>query len=242
MDSLRAHASVVRPKRFLLCDDATVALALFDLDGTLIDPKPGITKSVQYALHRLGIAVDDADTLVAYIGPPLQDSFVSLAGLSPADALVAVDAYREYFTDTGIFESTVYTGIESALRGLKSDGWDLAVATSKPTVFAERILDHFELRWPFDCVAGAELDGSRRHKAEIVSFVLEAMGTDRAETCVMIGDREHDVAGAKANSIRSVGVTWGYGTARELCGAGADMLVHSVLDLRDALAGLTAAV
>ncbi|GAC1316754.1 MAG: hypothetical protein NVSMB16_13490 [Acidimicrobiales bacterium] len=110
----------------------------------------------------------------------------------------------------------MYTGIESALVGLKSDGWDLAVATSKPTVFAERILDHFELRWAFDCVAGAELDGTRRHKAEIVSFALEAMETDRAETCIMIGDREHDVAGAKANSVYSVGVTWGYGTAREL--------------------------
>jgi phosphoglycolate phosphatase len=222
-------------------DDATVAVALFDLDGTLIDPKVGITRSVQYALGRLGIVVDDADTLVAYIGPPLQDSFVSIAGLSPADALIAVDAYREWFTDAGIFESTVYTGVESSLRQLKSDGWTMAVATSKPTVFAERILEHFELRWAFDRVAGAALDGSTRHKAEIVRCALEATGADRAQACVMIGDREHDVAGAKANCISSVGVTWGYGSARELSDAGADVLVHRVPDLRDALTRLIAA-
>ena len=197
-------------------------IALFDLDGTLTDPRVGITRSVNYTLERFGLEVADPDDLVSYIGPPLQDSFVS-AGLSRDDAWQAVLAYREYFTDTGIFENAVYQGIAEAVAELRGDGWRLAVATSKPTVFAERILEHFELRAAFDVVAGCELDGFRQHKHEVITYALEQLAVTPSPGFVMIGDREHDILGAKRVGIASVGVTWGYGSVDELTAAGADL-------------------
>ena len=215
--------------------DRSVRVGLFDLDGTLTDPKVGITRSVQYALSSAGVSVADLDTLTPYIGPPLQDSFVALAGLSEADAMKAVAKYREYFTEEGIFENVVYPGIRECLEALRSTGWRLGVATSKPTVFAERILDHFSLRSHFEVVVGAELDGTRRYKDEVIRHALRRLEVAAHESCIMVGDREHDIIGAKVVGIRAVGVTWGFGTAEELSGAGAEVLVTHVGHLTQAM-------
>lgn len=212
-----------------------MGVGLLDLDGTLTDSKVGITRSVQYALRRAGVDVADSETLIPYIGPPLQDSFIALAGFSQADAIRAVASYREYFAETGIFENAVYPGIPKCLEALQARGWRLAVATSKPTVFAERILDHFSLRTHFEAVVGAGLDGSRRQKHEVITAALSELGVATDERCVMVGDREHDVTGAKTAGLRSVGVTWGYGSVQELSEAGADLLVHAVADLPEAM-------
>ena len=212
-------------------------VALFDLDGTLTDPKVGITKSVRHALARVGVDAPDLDALVVYIGPPLQDSFVSIAGLSEADAAEALIGYREYFADRGLYENEPYVGIADLLTGLADDGWTLAVATSKPTVFAERILDHFGLRAHFAVVAGAELDGSRRHKHDVIDHALVQLGCG-PEGCVMIGDREHDVLGAHRHGIPAIGVLWGYGSREELEAAGADRIVATISQLAAGLASV----
>lgn len=212
-----------------------VPVAVFDLDGTLTDPKVGITRSVHYALVSLGVDVDDLEFLTAYIGPPLQDSFASIAGLSAHDTAKAVGKYREYFTETGIYENRVYPGIPECLGFLGVSGWRLAVATSKPTVFAKRILAHFHLRSHFEAVVGSELDGSRRHKPHVITHALALLGVDAGPGCVMVGDREHDVMGARRVGIRTIGAAWGYGMAAELTDAGADLLVHDVGDLPEAM-------
>jgi phosphoglycolate phosphatase len=203
---------------------------LFDLDGTLTDNRVGITRSVQVALAGVGVH-REPDELLAWIGPPLQDSFVALGGLGEATALRAVEVYRARFAEVGLYENAVYDGIEGALAELGSRR-RLAVATSKPTVFAERILDHFGLADAFDVVVGAELDGSRRHKPEIIGHVLGRLGVGRA---VMVGDREHDVAGAAACGIPCCGVLWGFGTEAELVAAGAATLVPTVGELAAAV-------
>lgn len=213
----------------------SVSVGLFDLDGTLTDPGVGITRSVQYALGSFGIEVTDLKTLTAYIGPPLQDSFVALAGLSESDAAKAVAKYREYFLESGIYENVVYPGIADCLSSLCAAGWRLGIATSKPSLYAEQIAVHFSLRSNFEVVAGAELDGTRRHKHDVIAHALDVLGIVGGEECVMVGDREHDVIGAKSVGIPSLGVTWGYGTAAELTDAGADLLVHDVLDLPESM-------
>jgi phosphoglycolate phosphatase len=212
--------------------------ALSDLDGTLTDPKVGIIRSVQHALQHFGVPASDLDSLTAYIGPPLEDSFEVLAGFSGAQAVEAVRVYRERFTDIGIFENVVYDGITDALDALRADGWVLAVATSKPTVFAERILGHFALRDRFAAVAGSELDGSRRHKRDVIAYALELLGRDPDPDVVMVGDREHDIRGAQAWGLRTVGVTWGYGTEQELLQSGADCLVDEIPALAEAVGSM----
>lgn len=212
-------------------------VGLFDLDGTLCDPKVGITRSVQYALVSAGSSVTDLEMLTPYIGPPLQDSFMALGGLSETDAIAAVAKYREYFTQIGIFENVVYPGIPSCLSSLLAKGWRLGVATSKPAVFAERILEHFSLRSYFEVVAGDELDGSRRQKHEVLRHALHLLEVAADADCIMVGDREHDVIGARSVGLSAVGVTWGYGTVQELTAVGADLLVHNVGDLAEALQG-----
>lgn len=163
--------------------------ALFDLDGTLTDPKEGITRSVQHALHHVGVPAADLDLLTPYIGPPLEDSFESLAGLSRVQAREAVEVDRERFTDVGIFENVLYDGITDELDTLVAHGWRLAVATSKPTVFAERILEYFGLSDRFAVVVGSGLDGSRRHKPEVIAHALELLGQEPGPDVVMVGDR-----------------------------------------------------
>ena len=202
-----------------------------DLDGTLTDPMEGITKSVQYALHHLGIEVDDLYSLCKFIGPPLRDSFITYYSLSEKQADVALLKYRERFKDTGIFENKVYEGIDELLHKLSDDNRMLLLASSKPTVFVERILEHFGLRNYFSFVGGSNLDGTRVHKDEVIRYVLDRAKVRDLSASVMVGDREFDIVGAKKNGLDSIGVLYGYGSAAELSGAGATCLVENVHEL-----------
>ncbi len=206
---------------------------LFDLDGTLTDPGLGITNSVAYALERYGIRVDDRRTLYPFIGPPLVDSFMRCFGFSAADARAAVDVYREYFTDKGIFENEVYPGIPALLARLRSAGLKLIMATSKPEAFAVRIAEHFGIAAYFDCIAGAAMDETRTQKWEVIEYALGRCGvTDRASV-LMVGDREHDVLGAKRCGVACLGVLYGYGSREELTLAGACSVVDTVAAVGD---------
>lgn len=209
---------------------------LFDLDGTLTDPMVGITKSVQYALKKYGIIEEDLWNLTKFIGPPLSQSFRNFYGFSEEESHRAVEYYREYFAPTGKFENVVYDGIPEMLAELKEAGFVLAVATSKPEVFAKDILEHFNLDQYFDFIGGALLHG-RTDKAEVVSYVLENLKADK-ETTVMIGDREHDVLGAAKNGLNSIGVLYGYGDKAEHEAAGADYIVENVDELKKYLLSL----
>lgn len=207
---------------------------LFDLDGTLTDPKVGITTCVQYALKSFGIEEPDLDKLESFIGPPLRDSFMKFYGFTAEQAKEAVEKYRERFRDTGIFENEVYPGIPYMLRNLKNNGMHLAVASSKPKVYVDRILEHFHLDQFFDVVVGSELDGKREEKAEVINEALRLLFQEKPvkkEEVYMIGDRSFDVEGAKALNIESVGVTYGYGSKEELKAAKADYIVGSVKEL-----------
>jgi len=203
----------------------------FDLDGTLTDPKLGITSSIQYALQRLDLPVPSQDELTWCIGPPLRSSFVTMLG-GEARADLAVSLYRERFGDIGLYENKVYPDIEHILAALKQSHGRLFVATSKASVFAERIIDHFRLRDYFERVFGAELDGTRADKADLLAYALKnaAVNPKRA---LMIGDRSHDIIGAKKNGMAAVGVLYGYGSERELIEAGASHICatpRAVLD------------
>jgi phosphoglycolate phosphatase len=206
---------------------------LFDLDGTLTDPAFGITRSIAYALDKLGMAVDDPDTLRRHIGPPLSVMFAEF-GVEEAGIPAAVAAYRERYLDVGMFENALIPGIVELLDALVGSGATLALATSKPDVHAATILDHFAIRAPFTFVGGATLDGRRSHKADVVGHTLESLDHPDPSAVYMIGDREHDVFGARSHDIDTIGVLWGYGDRHELAGAGAVAIVETV----DELAGL----
>ena len=194
---------------------------LFDLDGTLTDPMEGITRSVQYSLRHFGIEVTDLRSLTPFIGPPLAESFREFYGFDDGRIPEAIRLMREYFSERGWRENRLYDGMPQLLERLCASGLTLAVATSKPVVFARRILDHFDLARYFAFVGGAELDGSRQAKADVIAHVLQGLGGVDPATCLMIGDRRHDVAGAAAAGMDSCGVLWGYGSRAELTGAGA---------------------
>jgi phosphoglycolate phosphatase len=194
----------------------------FDLDGTLTDPKPGITGSIQYALQKLDLPVPSQDELTWCIGPPLRASFVTLLGAENlADRAVAL--YRERFADVGLYENSVYPDIEHILAALRQSPRRLFVATSKPRIFAERIIDHFGLTSHFEYVFGSELDGTRVNKSELLAYAIETTGVD-PQHALMIGDRSHDIVGAKNNGMRGIGVLYGYGSREELIEAGASHL------------------
>jgi phosphoglycolate phosphatase len=191
----------------------------FDLDGTLTNPKPGITRSIQYALDRLGQAVPSEDELTWCIGPPLHASLKKLVG---SDALAdrALTLYRERFADVGLFENETYHGIQDTLSALAASHPRMFVATSKPAIYAERIIDHFGLRRYFEQVFGSELDGTRTDKTDLLRHALAVAKVDPAQA-IMIGDRSHDIVGARSNGMTAIGVLYGYGSEEELKGAGA---------------------
>jgi phosphoglycolate phosphatase len=206
----------------------------FDLDGTLTDPKLGITRSIQYALQELTGAAPEADALTWCIGPPLLGSFETLLGERRDEAPLALAKYRERYGEIGLFENEVYPGIIGLLSGLAEAGHRVIVATSKPHVYARRIVEHFELSRFFEDVCGAELSGERSDKTELLRWVIDAKGI-AADQAIMVGDREHDVIGARNNGMRAIGVTYGYGTEAELTQAGAAALCRSPEELRPLL-------
>lgn len=189
---------------------------LFDLDGTLTDSKTGITKSVQYALNYFGIFESCLNNLEKFIGPPLKDSFMEFYGFEERVAKKAIDKYREYYSVKGIYENTVYPFIPELLDKLHTIGKTLLVATSKPTVFAEKVLHNSGLTKYFLRVTGSNLDGSRIEKHEIIEFILKENNILINDSIVMIGDRKHDIIGANKAGVDSVGVLYGYGSIEEL--------------------------
>ena len=183
---------------------------LFDLDGTLTDPKEGITRCVQYALQSFGIEVKSLDELICFIGPPLRESFQNFYGMSEADAEKAVEKYRERFSAVGKFENSVLPGIIPMLKKLKEAGKIMALSTSKPWVFAELILKKYELDSYFSVVVGSELDGTRDEKQEVILETLKRLGLEKgSKEAVMIGDRRHDILGAKKCGLDGIGVRFG---------------------------------
>jgi phosphoglycolate phosphatase len=210
---------------------------LFDLDGTLTDPFTGITKCISYALDMLDRALPPGESLRWCIGPPLKDSFAKLLAADD-DALAerAVAFYRERFGTVGLFENEVYDGIPEVLEALQKNGHTLYVATSKPVVYAERIIDHFGLHRYFKCIFGSELDGTRSDKTSLISYILQRELIAPSETS-MIGDREHDIIGAIENGIYGFGVLWGYGTKDELKNSGAHAFFKTPGDLVTAFNG-----
>lgn len=201
----------------------------FDLDGTLTDPKPGITRCIQYALEHLGFPVPTQDDLVWCIGPPLHASMKKFVGTDEL-AHRAVELYRERFRDVGLFENEAYAGIEETLAKVAVGGRRLFVATSKPKVYADRIVEHFGLGGLFEHVFGSELDGTRTDKADLLAYALSEAKLDPAQA-IMIGDRSHDVVGARKNGMKAIGVLYGYGSLAELTDAGADHLCAAHPDL-----------
>lgn len=203
-------------------------IILFDLDGTLTDPAVGITGCVRYALESVGITDPDPVVLMRFIGPPLVDSFMSFYGFDRAAADKLVEKYRERFAVKGIFENRLYDGIKPMLDVLKKSGKTIALATSKPKVFAERIIEHYGIAEYFDVTSGAELDGRNNYKHEVIYDVMNKLGNPDKARVIMVGDRKQDIEGAHACGISAVGVRFGYAEPQELESAGADYIAEDV--------------
>ncbi len=211
---------------------------LLDLDGTVSDPMVGICTSVQYGLKKMGIDVPDIKTLTPFIGPPLRDSFRTYYNIAEEDIEKVVAFYRERFSTVGLFENELYPGMEDMLKKLQKEGKHLALASSKPRVFVEKILDYFHISGYFEVIMGSELDGTRENKIEIIEECLRLFFKDapvEKERCVMVGDRKYDIGAAKETGLKSIGVTYGYGSREELETAGADIICDSVAELEKIL-------
>lgn len=209
-------------------------VVLFDLDGTLTDPTEGITKSVQYALSKFGIT-SELDELRAFIGPPLLRSFMTSYDFDEATAWQAVESYREYFAERGIYENRIFDGVPELLLGLRGADGQLCVVTSKPAVYAEQIVGHFGLTDHFDAVIGPGMDLADADKALLVRRAIDRYPEHEPTDFVMIGDREHDIIGARTNGIDSIGVTYGAGSREELTAAAATHVVDTLDELRATL-------
>jgi phosphoglycolate phosphatase len=203
----------------------------FDLDGTLTDSREGIVRCIEHALSELGCDVPPSSALLRFVGPPLHVSFAELLGSAdPERVTQALGAYRSRFETIGIFENTLWPGIREALDDLSDAGHRLYVVTSKPTVYARRILAHFGISRYFIDVFGPELTSRNHDKTSLLRNALEAAGGSAASS-VMIGDRAEDIVGARHNGVRSLAVAWGYGEQAELESAAPDAIVHSVAAL-----------
>ena len=207
---------------------------LFDLDGTIIEPEEGIVNSVSYALNKIGIKENTIGTLKKFIGPPLIDSFQAYYNLDIQKANKAVNYYREYFSKKGIKENSLYEGIDILLKELHLKKIKLFIATSKPTIFAKRILKDYKIDNLFQQIVGSNLDNTRKDKSEIINYVINENQLSINET-VMIGDRCFDIIGANKNGIKSVGVTYGHGNEKELKDAKADYIVNTIKELNQIL-------
>lgn len=208
---------------------------LFDLDGTLTDPKQGITSCVQYALAGIGIDEPELDNLTDFIGPPLKEHFMERYKLDEKTALVCVNKYRERYNPVGVYENKLYPGIDKVLAGLKSRGIRLAVASSKPTMLVEVVLEHFDLMKYFDVAAGSELDGTRTRKSDVIKYAFELLDEKGLshKNPIMVGDRKHDIIGAKEAGIPCMAVAYGYGSMQELTAEHPDFIAESVEAIAD---------
>ena len=226
---------------------------LFDLDGTVTDSGPGIMNAARRALLRYNIEDADPERLRLFVGPPLDKSFIERYGFSEEDAWKAIGYFREYYNDKGIFENSVYPGMEELLSGLKERGYTVAIASSKPQVMIHKVLGHFDIEKYFDVIVGCELDGTRSTKSEVVQEVLsqlatlavekglftekDTIDTEPAESvkqhAIMIGDRCYDAEGAHALGLPCIGILYGYGSREEMEQAKADYILETVKDLEN---------
>lgn len=203
---------------------------LFDLDGTLTNPFEGITKCVQYALASFGIE-EKQENLKKFIGPPLKYAFMEYYNFSEYKAMEAIKKYRERFAEKGLYENDLYDGIPELLSRLKKNGKTLILATSKPIEFADKIIEYFNLTQYFDFLAGSNFKGERGTKGEVIAYVLSELNITDLSKVIMIGDREHDIIGAKENNIQSIGVLYGFGDRDEFENAGADYICETIEDI-----------
>lgn len=208
---------------------------LFDLDGTITNSETGITRCVEYALNYFGIQVSDLHDLLPFIGPPLLDSFKEFYHFTDEQAVIATEKYRERYKDKGIYENELYPGIEELLAQARQNGKTVILATSKPEIFARRILDYFKLSDYFSFIAGSGLDGSLHTKTDVINYILQSNKITDLSRVVMIGDRKHDIIGAKNVGIDSIGVLYGFGDYDELSEAGATHIVKDIAELRNLL-------
>lgn len=214
---------------------AKFSTILFDLDGTISDPKSGITKSVAYALDYLKIPYPSLDSLCVFIGPPLRDSF-SDYGVKENDIGLAIEKYREYYIrENGIFDLKIYAGFADMLKKLKQADKKIFLATCKTRIFAQDILEHFSLAQYFDFVSGSELDGTRITKGEVIAYALAETKTPASSEVIMVGDRKHDIIGAKENNLQVASVLYGYGNREEFEAHHTDFIVETVKDLEQFL-------
>lgn len=214
---------------------AKFSTILFDLDGTITDPKGGITKSVAYALDYLKIPYPSLDSLCVFIGPPLRDSF-SDYGVKPQDIGLAIEKYREYYIrENGIFDLKIYPGFADMLKKLKQADKKIFLATCKVRTYAQGILEHFSLAQYFDFVSGSELDGTRITKGEVIAYALSETKTPVSSDVIMVGDRKHDIIGAKENNLQVASILYGYGTRAEFEAHHTDFIIDTVKDLEQFL-------
>lgn len=207
----------------------------FDLDGTIIEPAKGITNSAKYALEKYGINVKSNDELLPFIGPPLMDSFKQFYGFDDKKANEAVSYYREYYKEKGIFECSLYPHIITLLKKLKDKGYTLIIATSKPELFAIEILKHFRIDNYFSFVAGASMDGKISKKEDVIKYALNHLNINDSTEVIMVGDRMHDVIGARKNNIDCIGVLYGYGSEQEFVNCNCKYIVSNQLDILEIL-------
>jgi len=208
---------------------------LFDLDGTITDSGEGITKSVQYALKFFDILVDNLEDLHKFIGPPLKESFKEYYNFDEEKANTALVKYREYYADKGIYENSLYNGIVELLDTLKKNGKTVILATSKPEVYAKQILEYFKIDKYFTFVAGSDFEETRVKKGDVIKYALQGAKISEFSKVIMIGDREHDIIGAKENNIKSIGVLYGYGDVIELTQARAEYIAKNPKEILDVI-------
>ena len=213
--------------------------ALFDLDGTLTDSAPGIMNSIRYALKKHGMTVPSEEVLRTFIGPPLKEQFQKVFSVSEEEAQELVKTYREYFSEKGLFENSVYAGVPEMLSRLRDGGVRVMMATSKPEKFAKRIAEQFGLTQYFEFIGGASMSEERRKKDEVIEYVLASCGIpdEGRSGTVMVGDRFHDIEGAEKTGLHSLGVLYGYGSREELEGAGAEQTAATPGEAADRILG-----
>jgi phosphoglycolate phosphatase len=207
---------------------------LFDLDGTLTDPYPGMAKSLRYALDKFGIVEDSAEKIKRFIGPPLYQSFIEFYGFDEDKAKLAVGYYREYYSDKGLYDNKLYDNVDNLLKTLKDAGKVCVIATSKPQNFAHEVLKYLKIERYFDKVVGSNLEGTLYEKEDIIRFAIENGGLGKAET-IMVGDRKYDILGARKNGIDSIAAAYGYGTMEELEESGPTHICRNVMDILEAV-------
>lgn len=209
---------------------------LFDLDGTITESGEGIMKSVQYALEKIGKPEDDLQKLRVFIGPPLIEQFMKYASMDIHDAKLCVEYFRERFSTKGIYENKLYPNVEYVLKSLKDSGYDLAISSSKPEFFVLQILENFQIKNYFDEIVGSTLDEKRTEKSEVIYETLKRMDLlDKRESVLMVGDRKHDILGAKSQNIDCIGVSYGYGSIAELKNSNPVNIIHSIDEILEIL-------